>query len=178
MTTTINKTEALARLTALEAEAAALREILSKPDRKASLLVKPEAKSQGNFWRVFNDGLLGLLAVRRDASVFSDDDLAKSDNVFQSKALASAYAEAFETFLALRHCEGTEAVAHEKTQFTIEPAEARNPSLMVDSWVGLGCKMRRISPMFATREDAQAAIDKLGADRILKMFRTFHHVGL
>lgn len=88
-------------------------------------------------------------------------------------ATAIRYADALDTLLLLRHQPGTEAASDGKDQWLIDTSD---DGLTLDYWMGAHFKLRFISPCFASDADAQAAIDTIGADRILRMFHTLHGV--
>lgn len=71
--------------------------------------------------------------------------------------------EALNTWLELLSCEGVEAKSDEN-QFLIYRDVAVFESLYKDK------KLDSISPAFDTEESAQKAIDKIGEDRLRKMF--------
>lgn len=86
---------------------------------------------------------------------------------------ADAYADALDTLLRLRHQPGTEAATSIARQFLVV---IKDGAADVDYYTNGECKLERISPCFATESDAKAAIDTIGADRILRMFHTLHGV--
>ena len=89
--------------------------------------------------------------------------------------VAHAYADALDTLLMLRHQPGSEVARDEEAQWAIECSDD-GKSLRLSSWGCINYKVPYLSPCFSTREAAQAAIDTIGADRILRMFRTLHGV--
>jgi hypothetical protein len=99
-------------------------------------------------------------------------------DIFEHDSFASfkqrnAYADALDTLLMLRHQPGSEAANGENMQWSIE-TEAND--LEITYWDSLDFKLRSLSPFFSTEEAAKSAIDTIGADRILRMFRTLHGV--
>jgi hypothetical protein len=87
---------------------------------------------------------------------------------------AKAYGDALDTLLMLRHQPGSEAVGlTNNLQWFVE---VRFNKIETYGWPETNSKIVRISPCFGTKGDAQAAIDTIGGDRILRMFRTLHGV--
>jgi hypothetical protein len=72
--------------------------------------------------------------------------------------------------------------AHDtEKQFIIEPDWQRsegNPVLCIKARElgGLIYKMARVSPCFKTLKDAKNAIEVVGEDALMHMFKTLHHV--
>lgn len=160
----MQKQQALERLSALEAEAAALRKIIEAPEVAGSLLTKNTRA--GGFHFIAAAPSAGFMSyfIRTTAGD-------GCGNIFQTEEIADAYADALNTLLLLRHQPGTVPAEDIVGQWMVCPG--RDAGV----WYTLDAKMGRISPCFATSEDAQRAIDTIGADRILRMFRTLHHVG-
>jgi hypothetical protein len=93
----------------------------------------------------------------------------------RGETTALAYADALDTLLMLRHQPGSEP-AKDEEQWTIRTGDVQRGTLSTTYLFGTNVKASRISPCFATDADARAAIDTIGADRILRMFRTLHGV--
>jgi hypothetical protein len=91
------------------------------------------------------------------------------------EATATAYGDALDTLLRLRHQPGTEAADGNKLQWTLDTQGDGN-GITIDNWTCIDGKLRFISPAFATEAAINAAIGVVGADRILRMFRTLHGV--
>jgi hypothetical protein len=85
----------------------------------------------------------------------------------------SEYYNAVSTMLELRQQPGSEA-ARNGEQWVVTPT--KEGSVKPDYWDDIVSKTRYISPCFRTKEHAEAAIKAVGADRIMKMFRTLHGV--
>lgn len=171
----MDKTAALTRLNALESEAQALRKILEAPEPAASLLTKPEPGNNDTYWAVgrtcgptYSLSVGKMCATERDLQAYSHG------NLFQSKELAQAYAEAIDTMLLLRHQPGTVPAADLSQVYINTKDSGARCNTATDS--NIFSKMYRLSPCFAIHEQAQAAIDVVGEQRILRMFKTFHHV--
>ena len=144
-----------------QANAAPLRAELEKPK---SLLHTPS----GHYWKM----AIGTAGPQAQLCPFRDND--RSSNVFPSEEMALAYAEAINTMLLLRHQPGPVGIEEGRQMYSIDP-ESGNPT--IKQWWSLDCWSTRISPCFDSVESAQAAIDAIGDGRIMRMFRTFHHVG-
>lgn len=142
-TINMNKQAALARLDALEKEAAALREIISKPD---ALL---PAELQGQV--VFGGG-------------------------FVSAPELDGYLGAFATMIKLRQQPGSQPPSNER-QFLIG-VDFKAGGMLINTTPRTphnGSKFGKISPCFATMEQAIAAVRVVGDEAILQMFRTLAH---
>lgn len=170
----MNHTDALTKLAQLEKETKELRAILEKPESAGSLLTKPVPGKHEPFWFLSesDDGL--LLLPHEGQSSTSSKEFYKVGNIFQSEAIAQAYAEAIDTMLLLRHQDGTEEITA-KIQYVIEPNDSIH-GVYIENWLTTWCKLRLISPCFVTEEAAQSAIATIGAERILRMFKTFHGI--
>ena len=82
------------------------------------------------------------------------------------------YSKAVETMLLLRRQPGSSA-AKDGDQYVIC---TRNTGFRIEKWFAVECKTEFISPCFASKQAAQAAIDSIGKDRIIHMFNTLHGV--
>lgn len=161
MTTVTEARRELAQIAERQAE---LQKIVDAAPK--SLLEKHPSGSSAYY---LTDGITGFHAVT-GMKPFND---ASDGNIFQSVDVADAYADALDTLLMLRHQPGSEAAIEGGVQCFIRDADG---NIAVDTWTSINYKTSCISPMFATFCDAQAAIDTIGADRILRMFRTLHGV--
>lgn len=97
-----------------------------------------------------------------------DDDYLTS---FADEDQCERYAEALTTFILLRKQPGTEPVC-ESMQFVI--SNNYDLSLCIDVYNSKHIKTTRLSPCFDSEENAKEAIEKVGKDRILRMFKYFH----
>lgn len=154
-----NKQEAKQQLEKLEAEVQKLKEIINKPKKAGSLL-------EDGRYHLANDG--SALVSYTTGSEYGC-------NSFNDELIAQAYAEAFNTMLALRKCEGSEAIKDNKEQWNISVTKDTK-NLEVLLYLSHYVKSDNIAPMFSTKEYAQAAIDKVGKDKIIKMFNTLHGI--
>lgn len=147
---TMDKQAALARLGALEQEAAALREILSKPD---SLLPVE----------------LGTVGSR--AQVAFGGEFAGSNDL-------SGYLAAFRTMIDLRAQPGT-VKPNDNWQYVLRPTASLSvPNTTLVEVVRRKdkfSKMNYLSPCFGTENAAMLAINKVGSNRIIAMFKTLSH---
>lgn len=152
-----NKQEAKQQLEKLEAEVQKLKEIINKPEKAGSLLEDGEWLMclQPYHWRY------GTQPV----DPFN----------FESSSIAQSYAEAFNTMLALRKCEGSECCIDDKFQSAIGISQSLE-DLRVFNYTSSYAKFDSASPMFISEEYAQAAIDKVGKENIIKMFKTLHGI--
>lgn len=157
-----NKQEAKQQLEKLEAEVQKLKEIINKPEKAGSLL--PE---EGTHHLFPSSGRLSISEV--------DTMFKYGVNRFPSEDIAQSYAEAFNTMLALRKCEGSECCIDDKFQSAIGISQSLE-DLRVFNYTSSYAKFDSTSPMFISEEYAQAAIDKVGKENIIKMFKTLHGI--
>ena len=154
-----NKQEAKQQLEKLEAEVQKLKEIINKPEKAGSLL-------ENGQYHLANNG---------SALVSYMTGSKHGYNSFNDELIAQAYAEAFNTMLALRKCEGSECCIDDKFQSAIGISQSLE-DLRVFDYTSSYAKFDSTSPMFISKEYAQAAIDKVGKDNIIKMFKTLHGI--
>jgi hypothetical protein len=162
----MDKNQALQRLTALEAEAAALRAIIEAPERAPSLLTKAK-----RFWWLHS--LNGRLTVFNGMMRHGNPELYNHGNFFQSAEVARAYADAIDTLLLLRHQPGTQECFAGDSPFVIRFVHSE--AVCVDHLAAIEA-IGGISPCFQTASQAKAAICEIGADRLLRMFKTLHGI--
>lgn len=146
-----DKTEALARLArldAIEREAAELRRIIEAPETLKAVVKKP---------------LLPDCIIRAHLAWSGTPNAGHKD--------VQAYAEAFNTLLDLRRQPGSEAVEDNKKQWGIY--------YKGDVWSAsfLSYKLSEVCPWFDSQEAAEAAIEAVGKDRIIRMMNTLHGRG-
>jgi len=97
-------------------------------------------------------------------------------NMFSCHVIANRYKEAFETMILLRQQPGSEISKEDVVQFIISINGIGKIFLFIEAHDDFILKIDRISPCFASEEDAQRAIDTVGAERILRMFKILHGV--
>lgn len=169
----MNKTELQQQIGKLEAEVARLRTLVDGPATAPSLLTKPVPVSGDVYYAIGFTPTNQFAVYQQCASVAALND---HGNLFQTRKLAQAYAEAIDTMLLLRHQPGSEPPGSREKQWGISIDD--DPLRVVVNMLTMMpiFKLVRISPMFATKEHAEAAIEAVGAERILRMLKTFHHV--
>ena len=86
---------------------------------------------------------------------------------------AEDYAKAFNTFFALRHCEGSETAKDGVLQFNIVLEDSIVDSLCVGECLSILTKINRATVCFDTEENANKAIETVGEENILHMMKTF-----
>lgn len=172
----MDKDKALERLNILETEAKEFHKIIEAPDPAPSLLTKPVPGSGDQYWIVTEGGSYCQLSNAERNAFATHADYYTHGNLFQSEELAKAYAEAFDTMLLLRHQPGTVAPKISGSQWIIKTSNEQMISLFVDGWCRWPTKSQSISPCFVTKKDAQRAIETVGEERIIRMFKTLHHV--
>ena len=152
-----NKQEAKQQLEKLEAEVQKLKEIINKPEKAVSLLEDGEWLMclQPYHWRY------GTQPV----DPFN----------FESSSIAQSYSEAFNTMLALRKCEGSCTTVNGKDQWSID-IDVSLKDTEIYAYLGNYSKIIALSPSFSSKEYTQAAIDKVGKENIVKMFKTLHGI--
>jgi len=172
----MDKSKALERLAALESEAKALRKIIEAPEVPTSLLTKPEPESGETHWEMFCSPQCGSLTGRSVSAGRASAYHYIHGNIFQTSDLVENYSNAFNTFLLLRHQPGTVPTSNH-TQFLIEMwVSCGVPVVEPQARTDEASKMSKISPSFVTEEAAKRAIKTIGKNRLMHMFRTFHHV--
>lgn len=142
----MNKEQALQKLDALEKEAKALRKIIEAPEKIGSLL------------EPFRGTFLKMWPVR----------MSENENI------SNNYYGALQTFILLRQQEGSEVPLDGEMQYLIRLNKDRG--LYVDVWQRIGNKVTAISPCFRTVDHAEKAINFIGKENIIHMFKTFHGI--
>lgn len=186
----MDKSKALERLTALETEAQELRKIIEAPEIKPmppSLLTKPRPGSREKYYCMSSEGSeYRKLDVYDLMATVTSPGWYEHGNLFQTRQLANDYAEAFDTFLLLRHQPGTVPPTG-YSQFALElfknydydrdeRQERGEVFIKIISRANMSSKLNKFSPMFGTLEDARGAIETIGEERLIHMFKTFHHI--
>lgn len=141
----MNKQQAQERLKELETEQAKLKAIIEAPDHNSLI---PSEDFVSTYTIVFNSWI-------RDYDTF--------DN----------YNKAFETFIALRRCNGGVPAKLDTYQYLLGCSK---DILHIEITVfNMGFKTSFLSPCFDTKQHAKEAIDKIGKEAIMHMFKTFSH---
>ena len=101
--------------------------------------------------------------------------------IFENIEQAHSYAFAIEMMVSLRHMPGTIIPykwEQDRTMYTIEPRfiDGEIVDIMIGSWLRRESTVSKISPAFATKEDALNAINVIGVKRLIRMYKTFHHL--
>lgn len=90
---------------------------------------------------------------------------------FRHRENAASYASAFETMIALRAAKGVVPMVHGAWQYLIEGYQ-EGGTLQIRKRRDAGVKQSRcFSPVFETEGDAQAAIARVGSDRIIRAMK-------
>lgn len=166
----MKRQQALERLITLESEAVQLRKILEENKQQDSLLPYPEKGSDKQTYYISEqeNGKFYISSTTGDA-LASDHG-----NVFISRTDASAYMDAINTFLMLRKQEGSMPTKDKMAQWLVEYDADGNKITVARRYV-LGSKMSRLSPSFSSEDNANKAIKSIGKDKLIEMFKTFHH---
>ena len=143
----MNKEQALQKLDALEKEAQALRKIIEAPEKEERLL---------------------------EVNGSTDDMYIWALRVCADKNILDEYYKAFKTFLLLRQQEGSEP-PKDGEQWCIV-CNSSTVELYVSSFIHQDNKINRLIPSFKTVEYAQKAINFVGEENIIHMFKTFHGI--
>ena len=163
----MNKQEALNRLSALESEATKLRAILKAPEQTATLLERIVPESGQEYW--YPTALSGQVSygyANAENKIFYD-------LAFTTGKQALEYRAALATLLDLRRQPGSENPKNGVWQWAILLNED-NSGVFTDDLIGAHTKSSLISPCFHSEEHAEAAINAVGHDRIIHMFKTLH----
>lgn len=87
------------------------------------------------------------------------------------------YGKAFGTLLDLQTMDGTTKPGDDTTQYVICVGYRNGTqAICVDTWWSDANKLNQLSPCFKTEYLALAAIQKIGEDRLMHMFKTLHGV--
>lgn len=167
----IDKAAAQKELNALLDRVEALNQVINAPDVLPSLLTKPVPGSGDSYYCISSYQEEFTVDQRMAHSEYAPRYA--GNDMFQNRPLADDYAKAFSTFLALRHQPGTVPAALGTYSYIIRPVQGTGVS--VDTMNGTYI-LEGLSPAFKDRASACAAVDKLGADNILHMMKTFHHM--
>lgn len=120
--------------------------------------------------------LSGELGGARHGEYFSprEGGVSYERPAFRTRDHAQAYAEALAVMVDLRAAKGVVAAKHGEWQYMIEAkTEGSGLRLEVRKRRDRSVKFSRsFSPTFANENDAQAAIQSVGGDRILKAMKT------
>jgi len=167
------KQQALDKIKQLQEEMKKLEQIVNAPEEVGSLLYKNARNSYEPDYSISWSASTGLFHTFNVDKCMRNPP--KASTTFQSQELTDNYAKAFNTFLALRHCEGSEPAVDKKEQWCIRvDCFSLKPDVCV---YGMEyAKITELSPMFSSEEYARAAIDCVGEKNIIHMFKTFHHV--
>lgn len=141
----MTKSETLAKITSMEAEPAALKKKLEEKEWVNP--VKPTFQIIGTNW-----------LLKLNPSLFAD------------RKAAEDWAFVFKTMLEIAACDGVEPVKKGKAQWFID-IDCASLEIEPRQWTPTGLKFLSISPPFSTREQAQAALDKIGAENIMRMIK-------
>jgi hypothetical protein len=87
----------------------------------------------------------------------------------------AGYREAISTLIELRRQPGTEKPKEDVAQWSFYP-RTNDGVIHIEYLHTLSWKIKQICPCFATEEQARAAKEKIGTDRLKQMFNTLHGV--
>lgn len=139
-----------------------LEELKAKP--KKSLLSKPKV---GKKWH-------RVIGICPNKGFDCEYGITTEPHVLHNTAFAEPYAKdyakAFNTFFALRHCEGSEPAVDEEYQWCIY---YENGLLCVAKTEYLNIKINRQRVFFRDEDSATSAIKTVGEDNIIHMMKTF-----
>ena len=156
----------------LEQKSKYLEERLNRKSKKG-LLSKPEPGS-GQPYATCVANSNGVLKPDTWRANIEDPKYYEGFAIFQSEEQAQAYAQALNTFLALRHQPGTVPPSQDHLQWSISVEE--DFKFIADKgWWNLESKLLSIFPCFEYQKDATAAIEAIGQDALAHMVKTFGH---
>ena len=147
-------------------QAEELQKQINEPEKPNALLERVEAGVGNSYYTV-----TGYNSVAYNQSNTDKEETYKG-NSFTTQEQAENYRKAFETFLELRRCTGTVKVKNNVEQYTI--GLEYDLSICTRSYRGLDSKGECLSPCFSTGTAALNAIETVGEENILHMFKTFH----
>lgn len=167
------------RLKEMEKQIEELRTMLNKSVDGSALI----NLSGGDYYVLFGRGGCGTF----EPQIYADVDLFTVKGewyaLFEDEAQAGAYGKAFAILAELRRQPGTitpvdRSFGDDGTNWVIIPKlsdDNRVSSVDLDYWNSKVNAMSCISPVFKSRELAEAAIARIGPATLAQMFKTFHH---
>lgn len=158
----MNKQDALNRLSAIEKETEELRKIINAPNVPLNPVFIPD----GCYYYIH--GLGGVMPLgEKKETIYNGTSKSNRNASFRTNEAAENYAEAFKVMLELRACEG--AIPHPgKDEFVWTLNVGLNSKHVYASYQN-GCVFAGV---FASERLADAAILKVGRDRILAARKT------
>ena len=173
---TLSKEEAKKKIEQLEKEVANLQKIVDGHTRNSNISIQDDA------WELSSDDCFcGQLIPGDKIQYGSFLDVTKPLAIFESREQAAAYGDAIVTLCQLRRMPNT--LSHmpsaEGRVYTIVVEfdyQKYDYDVRIEWWTKWDLIMSMISPAFLTKEDAEYAIGVIGSDRLVHMFKTFHHV--
>lgn len=157
----MNREEMQQRLESIENEAAKIRHALAEKEWVCPVFDAP-------FNTTFLVGQMdsGTMSTRKH----EPNTMYPTNPAFRDEQSASAFAEAFQVMLELRACEGVVPAKHNKWLWVAVTESGDIRACLTPNFGSMlaGC----FAPCFDTKEHAQAAINKVGEDRILRAIKT------
>ena len=157
-----------------------LQEQIEALQEQLLLLTKEvDAKGASEKSLLSRDGEVGEIAhyfvVNGFDGFFPDSGLSYNpdDPTVFKEPYADDYAKAFNTFFALRHCEGSEPAKDVVPQYIIVLGDSIVDSLCICEYLSILTKIERATVCFDTEENANKAIETVGEENILHMMKTF-----
>lgn len=154
--------QAVTRLAELEAELASLKATLTTTPPTPPRLIQPG--------RYFITSGEGGFETDNNSTPYTDP------TTFATEDQAEAYADALNTLLLLRRQPGTVPAKHDTPRYLIRLDDSGTVGLVIESKRFLENQATYLSPCFTDAGSARTALDALGAERILAMFKTLHGV--
>jgi hypothetical protein len=172
------KTVSAAELEKLQQRIDTLQKILNKKKQllpeNSALLKAPKKGNVG--WGIQTlqkpDGFLYFAPTNEHLSIASDN----SGNAFATKGLADLYSQALNTLLLLRRQLGTQPPSESaQTLLTVKKDKTTGNFVIHCSQMDNKItKLCHVSPCFQDKDLAMQAVNSIGEQRILHMFRTLH----
>ena len=174
----LDRKEAELRLAEMEKQIEELRAMINKPDSEPSLITVSD-----KFYVLYGRGISGTF---RASECHISDGLSEIDSlaaIFETEEQGNAYGVAIATLAELRRQPGTitpfdRGAGDDDKNWVIIPElsdDDRVSTVRVVYWNTKVNAMACISPVFRSRELAEAAIARIGPATLAQMFKTFHH---
>lgn len=167
----MKKHELEAAIAAAQAELERLQAMQSEPELHPMTLPLERVQWGGKYWKTAGDDKTLERPEFRDAL---DDIMWKTANYYASKEQATAYADAFEVLRLIRRQPGIVDPTGDSSVYRPTVTDDRKVAVFLSQHVFPGFCM---FPCFRSEQAAQAAIDAVGAERMIKAAKWLAGVG-
>lgn len=176
----VEKTRRVEELIAsAQAQLVKLKDIIDAPDPLPSLLTKPLPGSGKGYWQI-KGGTYGELVAYRLVAHTADCRWYEHGSIFQTETLAREYSRAINIMLLLRHQPGS-VPSTDDAQCQIEVKRDGSTGEFILEYpvrIDKATKMNKFSPCFVTEQAARDAVQAVGEERLLHMFKTLSGLGV